>query len=520
MPEITHTYLTVPKRSCYSLKQNNHNNKTGLSKSPRSQSPINKPYFRSISEPKTKIIMSQLNNSNNSNGNNSRNSQPRKFQEKINMQNNRMAEQERAVQEALGFTKMLKGNKTNSNNSGNNQTNGNNGHSGIPVAGMAPNIHNIPPSFQSNFPHPPVPPHHPIGLVPPEYHNLSRSDPNLAFWQQQQQQQQMLRHQQHMIALQNMHFQQHQIPPPPFPHFHQNSNNNNNPNFQNNQKFNNFQSNNLQTPNNTNNLASSMPDLQKTANSPIFSSNSPIPPSSNNNSLTVQTNTPQNNNNNNLTALQAPISPYGTSPNNSSNHSPMAPSSPSRSHPYNSPNCHRRSNSMKDNNNGRKSPFSENNSNFFNNSLNSQNPAPPTSGNLTLPKEFNLNTLNFASSTQSSRRSSISSEGGNNLLHYSPINVAAVGNDNGLNSMPHSPNGGGKITRKTTSLKERQQSKESQGRSGHTTPGTPGISRKSLVTNDNNLLNHSLSTPGSPNCMVTDENSSFRPNVSMRKNRI
>ena len=93
---------------------------------------------------------------------------------------------------------------------------------------------------------------------------------------------------------------------------------------------------------------------------------------------------------------------------------------------------------------------------------------------------------------------------------YSPINAG----DNGLNSMPHSPNGGGKITRKSSSLKERQQGGHPGRRSGHTTPGTPSLSRQSLVTGqDNNLLNHSLSTPGSPNC--TDDGG-FRQNVSKK----
>ena len=143
------TYLTVPKRSCYSLKQNNRITAAGTrSARARSHSPVNrdlKPYFRAVSDPNTSKAMNVGgrgvgggggNNNcvggNNGVGNNNindggrNNNQPRKFQEKINLQNNRMAEQERAVQEALGFTKMLKGGQPGANN-GNNAALGLNG---------------------------------------------------------------------------------------------------------------------------------------------------------------------------------------------------------------------------------------------------------------------------------------------------------------------------------------------------------------------------------------------------------
>lgn len=279
---------------------------------------------------------------------------------------------------------------------------------------------------------------------------------------------------------------------------------NNDSQFSVNNIHNNIQNNQSATDDLTQNFSQTSPSCNPQNNSSNNGRNiAPYPVSTSStsrNSLTVQSGNNLATSAPNNATLQAPSSPYGTSPNSlntESIHSPVAPSSPSRTHPYSSPNCHRRSNSI--NNGNSKSANLQPNNNINSHATNNTS----NTGNLTLPNEFSLKGLNFASSGQSSRRSSISSESG---MLYSPLNAG----DNGLNSMPHSPNGGGKITRKSSSLKERQQGGHPGRRSGHTTPGTPSLSRKSLVTGqDNNLLNHSLSTPGSPNC--TDDGG-FRQN--------
>ena len=187
------------------------------------------------------------------------------------------------------------------------------GVSSIPVAGMAPIPQNLNPM------HPMPPTHHSmlgahqLGLVPPapDFTGLSRSDPNLAFWQHQQ----MVRHQQHMMALnlqQQMLHNPHNIPQHNIPqnqpiqnnNFHQNTNNNShlqfaqlpnsqqlphlqhqqnatqhrqqqphNPNYQQNnnidqhlQNFQNFQNQGSLSAPNGQHLASSMPDLNLTKN--------------------------------------------------------------------------------------------------------------------------------------------------------------------------------------------------------------------------------------------------------------